>query len=87
MIAADHLRSFVERIERLNEEIKGLNDDKSEVFKEARSMGFDVKTMREVIKRRAMESNDRDERDALLEMYWSALHSGASCAHVREEAA
>lgn len=72
-IAADHLKSFVERIERLDEEIKALNQDKSEVYSEAKATGFDVKIMRELIKIRRMDKDDLDEHEALLETYMLAL--------------
>lgn len=77
-IAADRLRSFIERIERLNEEIKALNADKSEVFKEAKSTGFDVKVMRAVIQRRAKDGFERDEFDELLELYERAIREGGT---------
>lgn len=67
------LASFVERIERLNEERKSTQGDIGEVFAEAKSAGFDVKTIREVLKLRAMDAADRQERQALLETYMHAL--------------
>lgn len=72
-IAADQLRLFVERAERLLEERKGLGDDLKDVFLEARSQGYDVKAMKAVIRLRAMEKNQRDEEEALLETYKAAL--------------
>lgn len=72
-VAADQLRSFIERIERLNEEIKGLNDDKKDVFAEAKGSGFDVKTMKRIIQLRAMDREDRQEQEELLALYKSAL--------------
>ena len=71
--APGQLRAFIERIERLEEEIKSINDDKSEVYKEARGSGFDVKTMRKVIAARKLDEADRQEADALFDMYMSAL--------------
>lgn len=67
--APERLKSFVERVERLNEEIKGLQDDRKEVLAEAKATGFDVKTIRKVIQRRKMDANERAEADALLDMY------------------
>lgn len=85
MSAEGHLRSFVERVERIEEEIKTLNDDKSEVYKEIRSAGFDVKTVRKVVAKRKIEDHVRDEQDALFDTYWDALHgSGLVHVHTRE---
>jgi len=72
-IAADQLRAFVERIERLNEEKSGLADDIREVFAEAKGSGFDTKVMRKVIARRKKDSADRQEEDALQEVYENAM--------------
>lgn len=68
-VAADQLRNYVERIERLNEEKANLQTDIKEVFGEAKALGFDVKILREVIKRRKMEEHARKEHDELLELY------------------
>jgi uncharacterized protein (UPF0335 family) len=70
---AGQLRAFVERIERLEEEIKSLNGDKSEIYKEARSTGFDVKTLRKVVTARKVDPSDRQEADALFDAYMAAL--------------
>lgn len=67
------LKSFVERIERLQEEIDGLNGDKKEVYAEAKGTGFDVKVMKIVIRLRKMESADRQEQEELVETYKRAL--------------
>ena len=72
-VAADQLRLFIERIERLEEEKKGMQDDIKDVYLEAKSQGYDPKTMREIVRRRKMEKNARDEADALLDTYSSAL--------------
>jgi uncharacterized protein (UPF0335 family) len=72
-VAGDELRLLIERIERLSEEIKALNEDKSDVFQEARSRGFDTATMKRVIKLRKMDASTRDEAEALLATYLSAL--------------
>lgn len=71
--AGDHLLSFVERIERLTEEIDALGDDRKEVFSEAKGTGFDSKTLRKVIARRKMHNDDRMEMDALQQMYEDAI--------------
>lgn len=72
-IAADRLRSFIERIERLEEEKKGIQDDIKDIYAEAKGTGFDTKVMRQIIRIRKMESNDRQEMEALLDLYKSAL--------------
>jgi uncharacterized protein (UPF0335 family) len=72
-VAADQLRLFIERIERLDEEIKGLNDDKRDVYAEAKSNGFDRKVMRELVRLRKMETHTRQEWDALVETYRQAV--------------
>ena len=72
-IAADRLRSLIERIERLEEEKKALSGDISDVFAEAKSAGFDVKIMRAILKLRKMNAADRDEQEFLLDTYRKAL--------------
>ena len=72
-IAADELRLLIERIERLEEEKKGIADDVKDVYLEAKSQGYDTKTMRSIVRLRRMEKNARDEADALLETYRTAL--------------
>ncbi|WP_157215013.1 DUF2312 domain-containing protein [Flavisphingomonas formosensis] len=72
-VAADQLRLFIERIERLEEEKKGIADDVKDVYLEAKSQGYDTKTMRAIVRLRKMEKNARDEADALLETYRNAL--------------
>ena len=72
-IAAERLRSFVERIERLEEEKAALAADIREVYAEAKSTGFDVKTMRQVIRRRKRDRDDRNEQEHLLDLYKQAL--------------
>lgn len=72
-IAADQLRLFIERIERLEEEKRGIAADARDVYLEAKSQGFDTKTMRSIIRLRKMEKDARDETDALLETYRQAL--------------
>ena len=72
-VAADQLRLFIERIERLEEEKKGMADDIRDVYLEAKSQGFDSKTMKSIVRLRKMEKDARDEMDALLETYRNAL--------------
>ncbi len=72
-ISQDVLRSFVERIERLNEEKKNLTDDIKDVYSEAKASGFDVKIMRQIVRRRKMEDYERQEQDALIDLYEHAL--------------
>ena len=71
--AKEHLKSFIERIERLEEEKKALADDIREVYSEAKGTGFDTKVMRQVIRLRKMESADRQEQEAMLDLYLGAL--------------
>jgi uncharacterized protein (UPF0335 family) len=72
-IAADRLRSFIERIERLEEEKAALAADIREVYAEAKSTGFDVKTMREIIRLKKLDRSDRQEQEHLLELYKRAI--------------
>ncbi len=72
-IAADRLRSLIERIERLEEEKAALGSDIRDIYAEAKSAGFDVKIMRAIIKLRKMNAADRDEQEFLLETYKKAL--------------
>ena len=74
-VAGDQLRAFVERIERIEEEIKGLNEDKKEIFDEAKNEGYDVKILKEVIRLRKQDKKDRDEHDSLLEVYLHAIET------------
>ncbi len=72
-IAADRLKSFIERIERLEEEKAALANDIKEVYAEAKGTGFDTKVMRQVIKLRKMENADREEQEHLLDLYKRAI--------------
>ena len=72
-IAADRLRSFLDRIERLEEEKAGLTADIREVYAEAKGSGFDSKVMRQIVRLRKMDSADRQEQEALLEVYRRAI--------------
>lgn len=75
-VAADQLRLFIERIERLEEEKKGIADDIKDVYAEAKGQGYDSKTMRAIVRLRKMEKAARDEAEALLETYKAALGLG-----------
>ena len=72
-VAADQLRLFIERIERLEEEKKAMADDIRDVYAEAKANGYDTKTMRKVVALRKLETHVRPEADALLETYRTAL--------------
>ena len=74
--AKEHLKSFIERIERLEEEKAALAADIREVYSEAKGTGFDVKIMRQVVRLRKMDPADRQEQDAVLDLYLSALGMG-----------
>ena len=72
-VAADQLRLFIERIERLEEEKKGIADDIKDVYAESKSNGYDVKIMRQIVRLRKMPVHDRQEMEAILETYKAAL--------------
>ena len=72
-VSADELRLLIERIERLEEEEKGIRDDKKDVYSEAKSRGYDGKIMRQIVRLRKMESHDRAEMEAILDTYKAAL--------------
>ena len=72
-VAADQLRLFIERIERMEEEKKGVSDDIKDVYAEAKSNGYDTKTIRTMVKLRKMDRDARAEKDALEETYRTAL--------------
>ena len=73
VVAVDQLRLFIERIERLEEEKKGIADDVKDVYAEAKATGYDTKTMRAIVRLRRLEKHTRDEMDALLDTYRTAL--------------
>jgi uncharacterized protein (UPF0335 family) len=72
-VAADQLRLFIERIERLESEKKGIGDDVKDVYAEAKSNGYDPKIMRMIVRLRRLETHTRQEQDAILETYRAAL--------------
>lgn len=75
-VAGERLRSFIERVERLEETIAELNGDKKEVYAEARGEGYDVATVKKIVRRRATDRSKLEEAEALLELYESALNGG-----------
>lgn len=84
-ITGEHLRQYVERIERLDEEKKTIAEDMKEVFGEAKANGFDVKILRKVISLRKMEAADREEQEALLDLYMQALGMIPPAAEAKSE--
>lgn len=72
----DRLRLLIERIERLEEEKKGIADDIRDVYAEAKAVGYDTKIMRQIIKLRKMKPDERSEQDMVLETYKNALGMG-----------
>lgn len=72
-VAADQLRLFIERVETLEEEKKGISDDIKDVYLEAKAQGYEPKIMKQIVKLRRMEKDARDEAEALLDTYKSAL--------------
>lgn len=72
-VAPDMLRSFVERVERVQDEIDGLNGDKRDLYAEAKGNGFDVQALKKVIARRRLDPDKRAELDAIMETYEAAL--------------
>jgi uncharacterized protein (UPF0335 family) len=74
-IAGDRIRSLIERIEHIEEEIKALNEGKKEIFAEAKGEGFDVKILKEILRLRKQDRDERDEHEALLDLYLSAMEA------------
>lgn len=72
-VAADQLRLIIEKIERFEDEEKGLKDDKKDVYLEAKSRGYDPKIIRQIVRLRKMNPHDRQEMEAILETYMAAL--------------
>ncbi|MBB4857336.1 uncharacterized protein (UPF0335 family) [Novosphingobium chloroacetimidivorans] len=72
----DRLRLLIERVERLEEEKKGISDDIKDVYLEAKAVGYDVKIMRQIVRLRKMNPDDRKEMDMLLDTYKAALGLG-----------
>lgn len=72
-VAKDQLKSIIERIERLETEKKAIADDIKDVYAEAKANGFDAKTLRKVVSLRKIETSERQEQEAMLDLYLSAL--------------
>ena len=72
-VNAGHLRAFIERIERLEEEKKALSDDIKDVYREAKANGFDVKIMRKIVSLRRKDRDERMEEETILDLYLAAL--------------
>jgi uncharacterized protein (UPF0335 family) len=77
-VAGNQLRTIVERIENIEEEIKELTEAKKEVYLEAKGNGFDVKILREVIRVRKQDQKERDEQETLVEVYLQAIKGASS---------
>lgn len=72
-IAGDRIRSFIERIEQIETELKELTEAKKEIFSEAKGEGFDVKVLKEILKLRKQDQEERDEHETLLDVYMRAM--------------
>ena len=72
-IPGDRIRSFIERIEHIDEEIKALNEGKKEVLSEAKGEGFDVNVLKEILRLRKQDKDERDEHESLLDLYLRAM--------------
>ncbi len=72
-VAADELRQFIERLERLDEDKRSVQEDLKNVFFELKSQGFDVKAVRQILRIRKMKHDERQEQDALLTLYMQVL--------------
>jgi uncharacterized protein (UPF0335 family) len=77
-IAGDCIRSLIERLEHIEEEIKALYEEKKDIFVEAKSEGFDVKILKEILRLRKQDKDERDEREALLDLYLRAMEGAGS---------
>ena len=71
--AKDHLKAFIERIEKLEEEKKAISDDVRDVYSEAKANGFDTKALRAIVRLRKQDADERREHEAILETYMHAL--------------
>jgi uncharacterized protein (UPF0335 family) len=72
-ISGQRLKSYLDRIDRLEEEKQGIADDIKDIYAEAKGVGFDVKTIRKLVKLRKMDTNKRHEEEEILELYKSAV--------------
>jgi uncharacterized protein (UPF0335 family) len=85
-IPGGKIRAFVERIENLDTEIQELNEQKKEVFAEAKGDGFDVKILKEIVKLRKQDEEERDERESMLDLYVRAMEQSVPEEKVAEAA-
>ena len=85
-IPGGKIRTFVERIENLDTEIQELNEQKKEVFAEAKGDGFDVKILKEIVKLRKQDEEERDERESMLDLYIRAMEQAVPEEKVAEAA-
>ena len=85
-IPGGKIRAFVERIENLDTEIQELNEQKKEVFAEAKGDGFDVKILKEIVKLRKQDEDERDERESMLDLYMRAMEQAVPEEKVAEAA-
>ena len=76
-IAGERIRSFVERIEQLDTELQDINEQKKEVFSEAKGEGFDVRVLKEIIRLRKQDKDERDEHETLLDVYMRAMDTAS----------
>ncbi len=72
-LKSEDLRNYIDRVERLTEDKVAVTEDIKTVYQEAKSSGFDVKTMKEIVKKRKMDANDLEEQELLLELYKRAI--------------
>ena len=77
-IPGERICSFIERIERIDEDIRALNEGKKEVFSEAKGEGFDVKVLKEILRLRKQDQDERDEQESLLDLYLKAMESAGN---------
>jgi uncharacterized protein (UPF0335 family) len=83
-IAGTRILSIIERIEQLEEEIKALNEGKKEVFAEAKGEGYDLKVLREILKIRKLDRDERDEQESLLDLYMRAISAAEATGGAQE---
>ena len=74
-IPGERILSFIERIEHIDEELKALSEGKKEVFSEAKGEGFDVKVLKEILRLRKQDQEQRDEQESLLDLYLRAMQN------------
>ena len=77
-IPGDRIRSFIERVEHIDEEIKVLNEGKKEVLAEAKGEGFDVKVLKEILRLRKLDQDEREEHESLLDLYLRAMEGAGA---------